>query len=183
MDHRLLFLIGASGAGKTTVAKKLEKTGTGVQVCYFDSIGVPSLEEMERDYGSGEEWQRVKTIEWIRNIKQDYLGEKDTILDAQTRPSFIQEGCKEAAVENYRIILFDCSDEVRRERLSGRGQPELATERMMEWGKYLREECQKEGCVVVDTSTLTIEQGMAALKEMVSNSEIQEVKGEKWNIR
>lgn len=181
MMNQIFFLIGASGAGKTTVAAELEKHGTNIQVCYFDSIGVPTLEEMERDYGGGEEWQRIKTIEWVRDIKDRYLSEKDVVLDAQTRPSFIQEGCKEAGIESYKIILFDCSDEVRKERLTDRGQPELATEHMMNWGKFLRQECQNERCLVVDTSSLTIDESVRILRKAIGKLETKE--GIDWNVR
>jgi dephospho-CoA kinase len=58
----LVILIGASAAGKTTIAKAIEaRHGDEADVHYFDRIGVPSVEEMIAEYGSGEAWQRVKT--------------------------------------------------------------------------------------------------------------------------
>jgi len=61
--HKLFFLIGASGAGKTTATKQLEKMNfPDLQFCYFDSIGVPSAQEMVIEYGGAEQWQRAKTI-------------------------------------------------------------------------------------------------------------------------
>lgn len=30
-----------------------------VAFCYFDSVGVPTKEEMEKQYGSGENWQKA----------------------------------------------------------------------------------------------------------------------------
>jgi adenylate kinase family enzyme len=153
--NKIYFLIGASGAGKTTALKELEKRNPpGFRFFYFDSIGVPSFEDMDKEYGSGEEWQRVKTIEWAKSLKNE-TGEGKMVLDGQTRPAFIEEGCKEAGITDYSIILFDCSDDVRRERLIGRGHPELASDAMMHWAGYLRENCKAEKCTIIDNSSLS----------------------------
>ena len=44
---RLVILIGASGSGKTTIARAIEhRYPDEVEVLYFDRIGVPPVEEM-----------------------------------------------------------------------------------------------------------------------------------------
>jgi hypothetical protein len=54
----LIFVIGASGAGKTATLEALEaEKPENIVFCYFDRIGVPSPKEMSRDFGSGEDWQ------------------------------------------------------------------------------------------------------------------------------
>jgi len=165
--NKIFFVIGASGAGKTTAVKKLEETNlTDFNFCYFDSIGVPSDEEMIRLYGSGEEWQRVNTNNWTKKIK-DLLDSKPTILDGQTRPSFINEACKENDVTDYEVILFDCSDEVRKKRLINRGHPELASDRMMNWAKYLREESLKLNYQILNNTNLNPEESKEKLFEML----------------
>lgn len=153
-DHHVFFLIGAAGVGKTTAAKQVDTASPSVAVCYFDEIGVPSHEEMVAAYGSPEEWQRAKTIEWAQIIADTYLPRGDVILDTQTRPPFIHDACRQAGIDNYRIVLFDCSDEVRAERLTARGQPELETPDMENWARYLRRECAADPrCVVINTTT------------------------------
>lgn len=160
----LYFLIGASGAGKTTAAKMLEKKEiSNLSFFYFDSIGVPSQDEMVKKYGSGEEWQRAKTIEWTQKIKKERLSTKNAILDAQTRPAFIEDACKKNNISAYKIILFDCSNKIRKQRLINRGHTDLANKRMMNWAKYLREECISRKCVVIDTSNLTIDESVSSL--------------------
>jgi shikimate kinase len=51
----LVILIGASGSGKTTIARAIqERYAESVDVFFFDRIGVPSIEQMIARYGSGE---------------------------------------------------------------------------------------------------------------------------------
>ena len=67
--RRLVVLVGASGAGKTTIAKAIESHRPRVaQVFFFDHVGVPTPEEMIAGWGSGEAWQREKTLEWMTRL-------------------------------------------------------------------------------------------------------------------
>ena len=171
---RLFFLIGASGSGKTTAAKILEnKRIPNLQVCYFDSIGVPSSQQMIKEHGSVDEWQLAKTIEWTKKIKDNYLQTNSVVLDGQTRPIFIEEACKKGKVDSYEIILFDCKDEIRNQRIIARGNPELANDTMTSWANYLRKECIERGLKVIDTSKISIEQSvsrlLAIIKRVTSN--------------
>lgn len=109
--YSVFFIIGASGAGKTTTLKHLEMAmPKGCILMHFDSIGVPSFQEMEEKYGSIEEWQRVKTDEWIRRFASCELVRTNVLFDAQVRPSFIQECCEKYEVP-FEVVLFDASDE------------------------------------------------------------------------
>ena len=47
----LVVLTGASAAGKTTVARCVETQPGNHQVHFFDSIGVPSIEQMREAHG------------------------------------------------------------------------------------------------------------------------------------
>ena len=162
--HKLIFLIGASGSGKTATARILEsKKLLHLRICYFDSIGIPSNQEMIKEYGSLDGWQKAKTTEWVKTIKVNYLQMVDVILDGQTRPLFIEESCDAAKIKLYEIILFDCSDKIRNQRLIARGHVEIANETMINWANYLRRECISRGCKVIDTSDLTIEQSVSRL--------------------
>src|SRR3954468_15495819 len=83
----ILVVTGASGAGKTTAVSTLAARALpGVQCFYFDSIGIPTLEVMERDHGGGERWQAEETKQWIAKLAA--LGDdvRVAVLDAQTRP-------------------------------------------------------------------------------------------------
>ena len=155
---KIFFLIGASGSGKTTATKELEKQGlANFKVLYFDSIGVPSVEEMEAEHGGPEEWQKAKTVEWVQIIKRDFLPNTHILFDGQTRPSFIEQACYENGIKDFEVILFDCSNAERKRRLVARGQTNLADENMMNWAKYLRKECQDRGYRVIDNTLMKIE--------------------------
>ena len=126
MTTRIVFLVGASGVGKTAVAEHLQAhpPWTG-RTHFFDSIGVPSPEEMTEGNGGGEGWQRWATARWVDKLaSQPPLIQ---LLEAQTRPSFINEALETHPALEAVIILLDCRREVRRHRLANlRRRPELA---------------------------------------------------------
>ncbi len=166
--NKLYFITGASGSGKTTAAKDLEKELPEVVFCYFDSIGVPTKDQMQGKYGSGENWQKATTFFWVKQIKNKYLAEKPAVLDGQMRLSYIEDACIKEGVNNYEIILFDCSDEERKRRLTERGHPELANEEMMSWAKYLRQEAKAAKSTVVDTTKLSRQENIQKLKALLN---------------
>jgi len=155
----LFFVIGASGAGKTAAVRALEtRRVAGVRCYFFDSVGVPTPEVMEREWGSGEKWQEQMTKRWIERRAANADGVQLAVLDGQTRPSFIQPHLAPAGVGHARILLLDCTPAVRVARLSGpRGQPELAGDSMHAWAAYLRGQADALGLRVLDTSDMSIE--------------------------
>lgn len=162
---KLFFLIGSSGSGKTTAAKSIEAMRlNNLSVCYSDSIRVPSVEDMIKEYGNQEEWQKMNTTRWVKKIKEESLEDNDVLFDVQSRPSFIDEACANIGVMDYKIILFDCSDEERKRRLiKERNQPELANDQMMNWAKYLRERCIGKNHIIIDNTTLTPDESLKKL--------------------
>ena len=67
MASSILFFVGASGVGKTAAVHQLESLAlAGVDCEYFDSIGVPSAEVMQRDFGSGEAWLSELSTDELR---------------------------------------------------------------------------------------------------------------------
>lgn len=140
-----------------------------VRCYYFDSVGVPTPEVMERDWGGGERWQEEMTRRWIDRLAENADGAEVAVLDGQTRPSFIQPHLARAGIRHARIVLFDCATGVRRERLRGpRLQPELATERMEAWAAYLRGQAEAFGLRILDTSTLSVERVADVLEEEIA---------------
>ena len=125
--HNLLILTGASGAGKTAIVKSLRQpaAAAGSEIFNFDSIGVPSP-----DFGSGENWQRMKIVGWIQRIARA-LPEHSIIFEGQMRISSLLEALKQANLPEAKIVLIDCSDSARAHRLNVlRQQPGLNNERM-----------------------------------------------------
>lgn len=166
-DPRLLFVIGASGAGKTTAVRALERRALPAVSCfYFDSIGVPSPEEMERGWGSGERWQEDATRQWIERLATDAGPAAVRVLDGQTRPAFIRTHAASVGAV-YRVVLFDCRAAVRANRLHAARKPELATERMENWANFLRREAKEFDLPIIDTSDLSVDAMTEALQQEV----------------
>lgn len=163
LNMPLVVLIGASGAGKTAIANAIERrSGDTVQVAYFDRIGVPSVDRMTAEYGSGEAWQRAKTFEWMAKLAPLCACAQGVLFEGQTRLSFLAEAAKAAGILAYSPILIDCDDQTRARRLTlERHQPELANETMMTWAAHLRRDAQKRGCDVLDTSGIDLDQSVA----------------------
>jgi hypothetical protein len=151
-------LIGASGAGKTTIARAVgARCGSVARVFCFDSIGVPPVEEMIRHYGSGEAWQRAKTIDWMLRLAGAAKSTPRLLFEGQTRFSFLAEGAEAAGGLAYTPILVDCDDDTRSRRLTiDRNQPELATTDMMRWARYLRDEAKIHHHPILDTAALSL---------------------------
>ena len=160
----IVFLIGASGVGKTTVARHLATRSPWAGATYhFDRIGIPSEEKMDREFGGGEAWQKWATFRWLT----DLLARESSIqlLEGQTRPSFIAEAAAGHNGVRIHTVLLDCQREVRQHRLEvEREQPELATARMQEWAAYLRGQADALGLPVIDTSDLPIEKVAGAIE-------------------
>jgi hypothetical protein len=164
--HQLLFVTGASGVGKTSTLRLFEQRRPDILIRYFDN-DVPPLDIMINEYGSVEQWQRRRTIEWIGGIKTESLSRAPVILDGQARQAFVDEACAIAGASHYRIILFDCEDVVRERRLIARGHPELANSKMANWARYLREEASRRGDPIIDTTRLTVEEAGELLGVMI----------------
>ena len=161
----LLVVTGASGVGKTTLVRALERRALpGVRCHYFDSIGVPTLETMIRDYGGGEEWQRAMTERWVRRLAAETPPGSLAVLDGQVRPSFVLDALAATPVPVAEILLIDCDHGVREARLRAeRGQPELATAEMTAWTTYLRGQADALGLPRLDTSSASVEEGLVVL--------------------
>jgi dephospho-CoA kinase len=151
-------LTGASGAGKTTIARGVEERRMpNCQVCYFDSIGVPSAEQMRVEYGREGEWQRRTTLQWIKRIKPILDAGVSVLFEGQMRIAFVTEALASSRIDRARIILVDCDDETREGRLHlDRMQPELASERMRDWARYLRDEARAADIEVLDTARVSV---------------------------
>jgi hypothetical protein len=160
----ILVVTGASGSGKTTTVRALEARALpGVRCYYFDAIGVPAAEALEREFGSAERWQAVTTRAWLDRLAADPDSAEVYVLDAQTRPSFVRS-VERVGTALVRVVLLDCAAHARDARLAGpRGQPELSTPRMDSWAAYLRGQADALELPVIDTTSLGIDAAVDAL--------------------
>jgi len=166
----ILVITGASGSGKTTLLRALEgEAPPGVRCHYFDSVGVPSLDQMIADHGSPDGWQIATTHRWISTLASARDGSHLALLEGQVRPTTVREAFLQHGVGEGRMLLLDCSTEVREARLrDNRQQPELATDRMMAWAAYLRGQADALHIPVLDTTDLSPGQALAHLRQHVN---------------
>lgn len=165
--QRVVWLVGASGAGKTAVAETLAaRPSWRGATHFFDSIGVPSGAEMETGDWGGEDWQMWATRQWMDRIAE--RGSALSLIEGQTRPSGIRIAAEAYPGLSLEIILLDCTPEVRRHRLIElRDQPELASHEMDCWAAYLVGQAHALGLPVVDTSKLDVRTTADRIEQLV----------------
>jgi len=156
VSDAILFVTGASGAGKTAAMELLAGRELWRNCChFFDSVGVPSAEEMDEKYRGGRSWQRETIALWIERLVA--ADESVSILEGQMRPSWIQDALAENSVSRSAILLLDCEDGVREHRLTElREQPDLANADMFKWAAYLKGQADAFDLPVLDTSALPL---------------------------
>ncbi len=149
----VLILAGASGSGKTTICKEVGKLKKSVQCYFFDSVGVPSNEEMIAKYGSGQAWQEQTTDYWLNKIDQEFERHQNILLEGQMNLKYLTEKINKVNSKQFiTLVLIDCNNEVRKKRLTERGQSELADEHMMNWAQLLRVQATERNLQIIDTS-------------------------------
>lgn len=163
----LVILTGASGSGKTAIAKNIEEKHPSIRVFCFDSIGVPSAEVMA-SFGNGHQpggaWQRAMTYRWLERIAPLLARSTNVLFEGQMRIAFICEALTAFQIDDARILCVECDDDTRTRRLtSDRLQPELANESMMGWSRYLHREALEAGCEILDTSNLSLSESVSSV--------------------
>jgi len=165
----IYFITGASGVGKTTLVSELETKYRNMPWAFlhFDSIGVPSVSEMQKAFGSPSGWQESKAHEWIDRLIHNYTDEK-IFLEGQVNLEFIRNGFQKHNFNSYKIILIDCSEaEMAHRLISKRAQPELFSNDMRNWLKFLRSQAEISGTVVIDTSDLSRDEALQKFEEAI----------------
>jgi shikimate kinase len=174
LEHpSILFLSGASGVGKTSIVEKLKAhySSDNYAFVHFDSIGVPSPEEMIEKVGSGERWQELTTYRWVEKIAIEYQDKQLVIIEGQVNLDFIEAACHKFKITRYFIVLIDCDWKTMRERLvHNRQQPELVNQNMKNWATFLRKQAHQKSLPIIDTSNQTLEQVMESINAVFSQA-------------
>lgn len=171
---KLIFVLGASGSGKTSNVKNIEsKNQDKYHFAYFDQLGVPSEKEVIEKHGGWEQWGLQRLNDLVMKIKEDYIENRVTIFDVQNKPENIESACKEFGISDYTVILLDCSNEERKHRLIQRNQPHLITDSLLTWAQFLRDEAIRRGYVVIDNTKLTVEEGFKKVEKKVEELSLE----------
>ena len=168
----IVFLTGASGVGKTTLVNQFclkENRNFKIDCFHFDSIGVPSEQEMLAVYGSGSEWQKAMTYHWVQRFKQCL--DKDLILiEGQVNLTYIESALRGLGFCRYQIILLHCEETIRHQRLvQERFQPELVNPEMDNWSQFLKKQAIEKNAVILNTTELTQDQMLDWLREYLKS--------------
>lgn len=169
LTPKVIFITGSSGAGKTTLLKAVESDTHALQMAcyYFDSIGVPTVEEMNKVYGSGSEWQKAMTYHWVRRIQQHDADKEMVILEGQINLDFIVAACRGWGIHNYHIVLVHCDEAIRHQRLAQfRQQPELIHQEMDHWAQYLRQQALAHQALILDSGKLSVQEMATKIKRL-----------------
>ena len=167
----LVIVTGAFGSGKTAIAEAIEVSEPSITVFRFDSIGVPSTAVMAT-FGDGHQpggaWQRAVTFRWMERIAPIVSAGKPVLFEGQMRIAFIRDALVAFGIKESKILLLDCDDATRRMRLThDRLQPELATENMMAWSRFLRQESLEASCEILDTTSLSLAESVWAVLSII----------------
>ncbi len=154
----IFFITGASSVGKTSLVYELKNKYQNQNwiFLHFDSIGVPTSEEMIKQFGSVENWQKEKTFQWVKKILSEYNHDEIIIFEGQVNLQFIKEGFSFNNFTNYQIILIDCNKKIMEKRLTiNRNQPHLFNKDMINWLNFLRKQAIDFNVKIIDTSNKT----------------------------
>ncbi len=167
----LLVVTGASGAGKTTLVRGVEASGIPDVSCYyFDSIGVPSHEEMVSRFGGPRQWQVDALNYWVARLLRNEDSVQVAVLDGQVRPSDVRVVCERFGARRAQIVLIDCSHTDRNLRLRGpRAQSELANTEMDCWAAYLRGQADALNLPLICTTQLPVRDAVLSLIVHIQN--------------
>lgn len=165
----LLVVVGASGAGKTTLVGQLAALGLpGVGCYHFDTIGIPPAGDSR--FANGAAFQTWALDQWFARLARNEDGVGVAVLDASVRPSAVRAAFERHGVAHGEVLLVDCDYPERNARLRGpRGQPELATAQMDCWAAYLRGQADALGLPVLDTTAESPDESLPALRERVAS--------------
>jgi hypothetical protein len=129
------------------------------ELFHFDSIGVPSAQEMTRDFGSLERWQELATHRWIERLVVEHSDLAVAVLEGQADLAFIKTALERFEVRYSTVILAHCIHDVRHKRLSEhRAQAELVGPEMDGWAEYLLRQAGQLGIQVLDTSARAVDE-------------------------
>jgi dephospho-CoA kinase len=167
-EKTVYFITGASGVGKTTLLNNFQHKYENMPWAFlhFDSIGVPSPEEMIKEFGSPSRWQQVKTQQWVKKIIKEYTYTR-IFFEGQVNLEFIREAFEKESFENYKIILVDCEEKEMAHRLVyERNQPHLLTADMKNWLSFLRNQAAQLNVPVINTSLLSEQEALNKFEKM-----------------
>jgi hypothetical protein len=75
----------------------------------FDSLGIPTDDEMTRCWEAPRAWQKMMTYHWVYTARQIYRMRPLVVLEGQFDPQYAIAACASYRVRNH-VILVDVGD-------------------------------------------------------------------------
>jgi len=155
----IIFIVGACGAGKTTLCRHLAATLPAEEYLFYysDDSPIPSNEEVEKMHGGWDGWQRQSTTKWVNRLVQ-LPADKVIIWDGQARLNYIEEAMAVHERTDYQILVMECKvEEMNRRLIEERKQPHLATEQQANWRAHLHRQAEEMDVAILDTTNKAVE--------------------------
>ena len=114
MQHKIYFISGVCGVGKTSAVKCLKKmvSTDKYDIHDFDERGVPD--------GGGPVWHDAETRFWLETAATNAKEGKDTIISGFANPDQFKKVYRSGTDIPAQLILLTSSDETLRTRLQNR---------------------------------------------------------------
>lgn len=127
----IYFIIGASGSGKTACLPRLQTILKDYTVYDFDDIGVPD--------NADKKWRQEATEKWVSQLTTNG-NNNNVILLGQMVLGEILASPSAKQLDKIELILLDCKDQVRIDRLKSRNTYG-ANQDTLNWSAWLRVHC------------------------------------------
>ena len=113
----LLCITGASGAGKTTAIAAIRERIDArlLPLIEFDSLGVPTDDEMTRCWESGRGWQKMMTYHWVYTTRHIFRMRPLVVLEGSFDPQYAIAACSAHRMKHH-VVLLDV-DALERKRI------------------------------------------------------------------
>ncbi len=127
----IYFVIGVSGSGKTACMEPLKKLLPDYAIYDFDDSGVPE--------NADKKWRQESTEAWIKQLTAQDAPMNSCLL-GQMVPGEILASPSVNKLKSFNILLLDCNDTVRIQRLKKRNTYGINQD-SLNWAAWLRMHC------------------------------------------
>lgn len=128
---------------------------------FWLSVGRKSKEDPKK-------WQRETTLHWVDQLVNVVRNEKvHVVFEGSTEIEFLKNGFHQNGFSDYKIILFDCSPQTMKRRLTARGQPELYHSDMLNWSDKLRADAARQHIQIIETDHQSVDEIGKIILELI----------------